>query len=74
MGQYTIIYKYGKRLRQLKFKRVLNFPSRNNGAGENRFAPELNKKEVIEPLEDLPNTLGAFLMQKLFHSRLLDMR
>ena len=41
---------------------------------ENRFAPELNKKEVIELLEDLSNILGAFLIQQLFHSRLLDMR
>ena len=32
MSQYTVIYKYGKRTRQLKFKRNLkNFPSRNDG-------------------------------------------
>ena len=32
MSQYTIISKYGKRTRQLKFKKELrNFPSRNNG-------------------------------------------
>ena len=41
---------------------------------ENRFAPELNEKEVIELLEDLSNILGAFLIKQLFHSRLLDMR
>ena len=34
-------------------------------AGENRFAPELNEKEVIELLEDLSNILGAFLITKL---------
>ena len=56
MSQYTIIYKYGKRTRQLKFKR--NFKSKKivsqetMAAGENRFAPELNEKEVIELLED----------------------
>ena len=43
-------------------------------AGENRFAPELNKKEVIELLEDLSYILGTFLIKQLFHSRLLDMR
>ena len=42
--------------------------------GENRFAPELNGKEVIEVLEDLSNNLGAFLIEQLFHSRLLYMR
>ena len=32
MSQYTIISKYGKRTRQLKFKKELkNFPSRNKG-------------------------------------------
>ena len=32
MSQYTIISKYGKRTRQLKFKTELkHFPSRNNG-------------------------------------------
>ena len=41
---------------------------------ENRFAPELNEKEVIELLEDLSNILGAFLIKQLFRSRLLDMR
>ena len=39
-------------------------------AGENRFAPELSEKEGIEPLD----ILGAFLIELLFHSRLLDMR
>ena len=33
-------------------------------AGENRFAPELNEKEVIELLEYLPNILGAFLIKQ----------
>ena len=31
-------------------------------AHENRFAPELNEKEVIELLEDLSYILGAFLI------------
>jgi len=45
MSQYTVIYKYGKRTRQLKFKKELRIsPSRNNG--ENRFALELNEKDV----------------------------
>ena len=42
--------------------------------GENRFAPELNEKEVIELLQDLSDILGAFLIKQLFHSRLLDKR
>ena len=29
-------------------------------ADENRFAPELNEKEVIELLEDLSKILGRF--------------
>ena len=37
-------------------------------ADENRFAPELIEKEVIELLEDLSNILGAFLMKQLLHS------
>jgi len=58
-----------------KFKRVLtNFPQETMAAGKNRFAPKLNEKEVIELLEDLPNTLGAFVIQQLFQSRLWDMR
>jgi len=61
MSQYTIIYKSGKVTRQLKFKRELkHFPSRNKAVDENRFAPELDEKEVIELLEDLSNILGAF--------------
>ena len=43
-------------------------------AGENRFALEVNEKEVIEVLEDLSNILVAFLIKLLFHSHLLDMR
>ena len=32
MSQYTLISKYGKGMRQLKFKKELkNFPSRKNG-------------------------------------------
>ena len=58
MSQFTIIYKCGKRARQLKFKRNLkNFPQETTAAGENGFAPELNQKEVIELLEDLCNIL-----------------
>ena len=38
-------------------------------AGENRFAPEWNEKEVIKLVEDLSNILGAFLIKQLFHSR-----
>ena len=33
--------------------------------GENLFAPGLNEKEDIEPLEDLPNILRAFLIKQL---------
>ena len=33
-------------------KELKNFPSRNNGGRRNRFAPELNEKEVIELLEN----------------------
>ena len=43
-------------------------------AGENRFAPEFNEKEVIELLDDLSNILVAFLIKQLFHLRLSDMR
>ena len=75
MSQYTIIYKYGKCTCQLKFKRVLTiFPQETMAAGKNCFAPKLNEKEVIELLEDLPNTLGAFLIQELFQLRFWDMR
>ena len=49
MSQYTIISKYGKRTRQLKFK---IFPQETMAASKNRFAPELNEKEVIELLEN----------------------
>ena len=53
MSQYTIIYKYGKRTRQLKFKKELkNFPSTNNGGRRKSLPPELNEKEVIELLEN----------------------
>ena len=33
-------------------------------AGQNRSAPELNEKEVIELLKDLSNILGAFLIKE----------
>ena len=46
MRQYTIISKYGKRTRQFKFKKE------TMAASENRFAPELNEKEVIELSEN----------------------
>ena len=49
MSQYTIISKYGKRTRQLRFK---IFPHETMAAGENHFAPELNEKEVIQLLEN----------------------
>ena len=53
MSQYTIIYKYGKCTRLLKIKRELkNFPQETMAAGENRVAPEVNEKEVIELLEN----------------------
>ena len=57
---YTIIYKYGKRTRQLKFESQLkNLPSRNNGGQQK--PPWFNGKEVIELLEDLSNHLeGVF--------------
>ena len=50
------------------------FPQETMAAGENRFAPELNEKEVTELLEDLSNILRAVLIKQLFHSRLLVMR
>ena len=53
---------------------LIIFPEETMAARENRFAPELNEKEVIELLKDLCNILGAFLIKQLFHSRLLDMR
>ena len=46
MRQYTIIAKYGKRTRQLRFKKEL----KTMAAGVNLFVPELNEKEVIELL------------------------
>ena len=36
-------------------------------AAENRVAPELNEKEAIKLLEDLPNVLEAFLVKQSFH-------
>ena len=53
MHQYTIIYKYGKRTRQLKIKKELkDFPQEKIAASENRFATQLNEKVVIELLEN----------------------
>ena len=49
------------------------FPRETMAAGENRFAPKLNEKEVIGRL-DLFNNWAAFLIKQLFHSRLLGMR
>jgi len=65
MSQYTIIHKLVRVSVKIKI-----FPQETMAAVENRFAPALNEKEVIELLE----ILGAFLMKQLFHSRLLDMR
>ena len=49
MSQYTIISKYGKPSRQLKFEKELKiFPQETMAAGENHFAPELNEKELLE--------------------------
>ena len=54
MSQYTVISKYGKCIRQLKFKKELKkiFPQETMVGSKNRFAPELNEKEVIELLEN----------------------
>ena len=41
---------------------------------ENRFAPELNGKDVFKVLEALSNILGAFAIEQLLHPHLLDMR
>ena len=59
---------------RISFLKGAFFPQETMAGGENRFAPELNEKEVIELLEDLSNILGAFLIKQSFHSRLLDMR
>ena len=60
MSQYTIIYKYCKRTRQLKFKREPKNFQEAMAAGENPFAPDLNEKEVIELFKDLSNIWGRF--------------
>ena len=53
MSQYTIISKYGMRTRQLKLtKEIFFFPQETMAAGENRFTPMLNEKEVFELLEN----------------------
>ena len=51
ISQYTIIPKYGKRTHQLKFKMELR-NQETMAASKNRFAPELNEKEVIELLQN----------------------
>ena len=62
MSQYTIIYKYGKRTRQLKFKKGLKLlPKETMAASENRFAPELNERNIIELLENA--TPGNIIFQ-----------
>ena len=62
MSQYTINSKYGKRTRQLKFKKELkNVPSRNNSGRQKSLRTELNEKEVIEPLENA--TPGSICMK-----------
>ena len=73
-SQYTIIYKYGKCTHQLKKGAKKYSLKKKMVASRNHFTPELNEKEVIELLEDLSNILGAFLIKRLLHSRLLDMR
>ena len=50
MSQYTIIYKFGKCTRQIKFKKELK---KSMAAIENRLTPELNEKKVIELLENV---------------------
>ena len=51
MNQYTIISKYGKRTHQHKFKIIRE----EQWQPANRFAPDLNEREVIE-LEAKRNT------------------
>ena len=52
-GICAITYKYGKRMRQLKFKNELFFfPRETMAASKNCFATELNEDEVIELLEN----------------------
>ena len=53
MNQYTIIPKYGRSTRQLEFKKEVKiFLQETMAAGENRFPPESNEKEVIKLLEN----------------------
>ena len=44
------------------------FPQETMTAGENRFAPELIEKEVIQLLGDFFNILRAFLIKQLVTS------
>ena len=53
LSQNTIISKYGKRTRQLKFKKELKtFSQGTMATSNNHFTPELNENEVIELLEN----------------------
>ena len=64
------MYKYGKRTRQLKSKRELKFfPQETMAAGENRFSPELNEKDVIELLENR-NTREHKESHKVWHENI----
>ena len=57
------ISKYGKPRGQLKFKKERKiFPQETMAAGENRFIPKLNEKELIELLE---NTTPGSIMKAL---------
>ena len=50
---YSTIISYGKHTHPLKFKKELKiFPQETMAAGDNRFASELNEKEVLELLEN----------------------
>ena len=65
-GNYTIIYKYRKCTRQGS----KSFSQETMSAGENRFAPELNEKEVIELLENAtPGTTATKYRMKIFQGK-----
>ena len=57
---------YGKRTRQLKFKKK----QETMAAGENRFPPELNEKEVIELLENATPTKEHKESHKVWHENI----
>ena len=51
MSQYTLISKYGKRMRQLKFKEELKkFPSRNNGGRRKSLQTGKSKTMQVETI------------------------